>query len=88
PQQTNQNNGVDFLVGDVIVSLCNAINPVLFEVRELAHVTYPEFIKCRPIPNGDYFCWLAVNEIRTATPSELQANRRLSKTELALAEVS
>jgi len=88
PQQPKQNNGVDFLIGDVVVSLCDAINPVLFEVRELAHATYPEFIKCRPISGGDYFCWLAVNEIRTATPSELQAKRRLSEAELALAEVS
>ncbi|WP_333669425.1 hypothetical protein [Acinetobacter guillouiae] len=79
---------VDFLTGDVVVSLCDGITPELFEVRELPHMTYPEFIKCRPIPNGKYFCWLAVNEIRPATTAEIQANRRLTEVEQALAEVS
>ena len=78
----------DFLVGDVVVSLCDSINPKLFEIQELAHATYPEFIKCKPIPNEDYFCWLAVNEIRTATLAELSAKRRLTEAEQALAEVS
>lgn len=39
----------DFVVGDVVVSLCDGITSELFEVRELAHAIYPEFIKCRPL---------------------------------------
>jgi|GEM_PF-384622 len=67
----------DFVVGDVVVSLCDGITSELFEVRELAHATYPEFIKCRPLKNSTYFCWLAVNEIRHATTAELKARKRL-----------
>ena len=78
----------DYLKGDVVVSLCDSVVPELFEVRELPHVTYPEFVKCRPYPNGDYFCWLAVNEIRKASTTELKFKRRLTNTELSQAEVS
>lgn len=77
-QQSNDNS--DFLVGDVVVSLCSGVVPVLFEIRELAHATYLEFIKCRPTPNGDYFCWLAVNEIRHASVAELNTGKRLEAT--------
>jgi hypothetical protein len=76
-QQVIEHNE-DYLIGDVVVSLCDGINPNLFEVKEAEHASYEEFIKCRPVgcPTG-FVCFLAINEIRHATVAELKAKRRL-----------
>ncbi|MFC2997381.1 hypothetical protein ACFODO_19470 [Acinetobacter sichuanensis] len=76
----------DFLVGDVVVSTCNGIIPILFEITESPHASFDEYVRCRSM-SGVISYWLAINEIRTATTAEVQANRRL-EAEHALAEVS
>lgn len=78
----------EFLVGDVVVSLCDGINPCLFEIQEAEHASYDEFVKCKPLGSQTGFvCFLAINEIRHASVAELNANRRLSNAEMALGEV-
>ncbi|MGG2098108.1 hypothetical protein ABFY41_11110 [Acinetobacter haemolyticus] len=77
----NKDNNNDLSIGKLVVSLCPAVIPELFVIRELPHATYPEFVKCRPIIDGkpgSYFCWLAVNEIRLATGNEEKISKRLS----------
>lgn len=77
----NKDNNNDLTIGKLVVSLCPAVIPELFVIRELPHATYPEFVKCRPIidgKTGSYFCWLAVNEIRLATENEKKISKRLS----------
>ena len=79
----------EFLVGDVVVSLCDGINPCLFEIQEAEHASYDEFLKCKPLHSQTGFvCFLAINEIRHASVAELNAKRRLTATEQALGEVS
>ncbi|WP_053086573.1 hypothetical protein [Acinetobacter sp. 243_ASPC] len=79
----------EFLVGDVVVSLCDGINPCLFEIQEAEHASYDEFLKCKPLDSQTGFvCFLAINEIRHASVAELNAKRRLTATEQALGEVS
>ncbi|MFW1664632.1 hypothetical protein [Acinetobacter ursingii] len=70
-------NNSDFVIGDVVVSILDAVIPELFEVCEQPHKSYPEFVMCKPM-NHEYKCWLAINEIRSATPAELHARKRLS----------
>lgn len=79
----------DFVVGDMVVSACEGVIPNIFEVVEAEHGTYEEFIKCRPLGcKTGFVCFLAINEIRHASVAELSAQRRITNSEQALAEVS
>lgn len=79
----------DFVVGDMVVSVCEGVIPNIFEVVEEEHGSYDEFIKCKPLGcKTGFVCFLAINEIRHATVSELSARSRISKSEQELAEVS
>ncbi|WP_111861373.1 hypothetical protein [Acinetobacter sp. CFCC 10889] len=79
----------DFLVGDVVVSTCDDVEPYLFTVIAIERNSGEELVHCRMFGYLIGFsCMLAINEIRTATVAELHANRRLTEAEHALAEVS
>ncbi|MFW1859152.1 hypothetical protein [Acinetobacter defluvii] len=79
----------DFLVGDVVVSTCDDVEPCLFTVIAIEHNSGEELVKCRMFGCLIGFsCMLATNEIRHATVAELHAKRRLNEAEHALAEVS
>lgn len=68
----------NFLPGDIVVSICKSVNPILFEVREEEHASYEEFVKCKPLGRTTGFvCFLAINEIRHANVQELNAGKRL-----------
>lgn len=78
----------DFVVGDMVVSVCEGIIPNIFEVMEAEHYSYDEFIKCKPLGSKTGFvCFLAINDIRHASVAELSTQRRITKSEQALAEV-
>ncbi|EPH31102.1 hypothetical protein L293_2505 [Acinetobacter gyllenbergii CIP 110306 = MTCC 11365] len=56
---------------------------------EEEHGSYDEFIKCKPLGcKTGFIYFLAINEIRHASVSELSAQRRITKSAQALAEVS
>lgn len=79
----------DFVVGDMVVSVCEGVIPNIFEVVEAEHGSYDEFIKCKPLEcKTGFVCFLAINEIRHATVAELSARRRITKSEQTLEEVS
>jgi len=79
PQQTNQNNGVDFLVGDVVAYTDEIDIDRLVEIEAYQPDSHWH------LSDGNL---ARTSQIRCATVSELQAKRRLSEAELALAEVS
>lgn len=79
----------DFVVGDMVVSVCEGVIPNILEVVEEEHGSYDEFIKCKPLGcKTGFVCFLAINEIRHASVAELSAQRRITNSEQALAEVS
>lgn len=93
PQQPNQNNDVDFLIGDVIC-ITEAWRPTKNNLYVFENVNgcsvqvslyAPGLSRSMSILAG--FC-VDITNIRHATVAELQAKRRLSEAELALAEVS
>lgn len=76
-QQEVQDN-TDFLVGDVVVLKNSNSDPQLLTIEAYQPKGY-YWIECGEFVHQD--------DIRTATAAELQAKRRLTKAEQALAEV-
>jgi len=76
----------DFLVGDVVVSVEGSMDQLLTVTKINQH---PLNSKANMVgyEGGGYFGWVHEFELRLATTAELQANRRLTKVEQALAEV-
>ncbi|WP_423854931.1 hypothetical protein [Acinetobacter guillouiae] len=76
---------VDFLPGDVVVLTSVGTKDELLEIIE--HKYTDDLYRVKILSSGA--CGpVFKNEIRPATTAEIQANRRLTEAELALAEVS
>lgn len=83
--QTSEGNSPEFLIGDVVVLTedCRSFNSNdLFEVRNKT------LTMLWTIRSENHLILVSSNEIRTATVAELNAKRRLTIAEQALAEVS
>lgn len=85
-QHQNTNNiNADFLLGDVVVLTAAGTKDELLEIIEHKYTDDLYRVKilssgaCGPVSKG---------EIRTASIAEIQAKRRLTEVEQALAEVS
>ena len=75
----------DFLIGDVVVLTVKGTRGLLLEIIE--HKYTNDLYRVKIISTGA--CGpIHKDQIRTATVAELQANRRLTEAEQALAEVS
>lgn len=75
----------DFLVGDVVVLTATGTNDVLLEIVQ--HKYTNNVYRVRILKTGTYGP-IHKDQIRNATIAEIQANRRLTEAEQALAEVS
>ena len=75
----------DFLVGDVVVLTDYCIS---FKSNDLFEVQNKTLSRLWSIKSSNHLILASSEEIRTATVAELQANRRLTEAEQALAEVS
>ena len=75
----------DFLVGDVVV-LINGDDESLYEFSKVNTVLDAKCYIAKPRKAKMLCVW--IREIRSVTVAELQANRRLTEAEQALAEVS
>ncbi|MCF4187568.1 hypothetical protein L1Y87_16685 [Acinetobacter baumannii] len=83
--QTTERNQPEFLVGDVVVLTkeCRTIKSNdLFEVKNKT------LTRLWTIKSENHLILVSSKEIRTATVAELNAKRRLTSAEQALAEVS
>ena len=83
-QQTKTDNQ-DFLIGDVVVltELCRN-----FESNDLFEVKGRENAQLWVIKSSNHFVLVSSKEITQATVAELKAKRRLTTSELSIAEVS
>ncbi|MGR3977554.1 hypothetical protein FW754_07695 [Acinetobacter sp. 1207_04] len=75
----------DFLVGDVVVLTDYCIS---FKSNDLFEVQNKTLSRLWSIKSNNHLILASSKEIRSATLAELQANRRLTEAEQALAEVS
>lgn len=86
-QHQNTNNiNADFLTGDVVVLTkphYTTDSEELFSVEE-----FRSNLDMYEVKSKSYLLHVFANEIRTASIAEIQANRRLTEAEQALAEVS
>ncbi|WP_336950826.1 hypothetical protein [Acinetobacter sp. AS167] len=86
-QHQNTNNiNADFLTGDVVVLTkpnYTTDSEELFSVEE-----FHSNLDMYEIESKSYLLHVFANEVRTASIAEIQANRRLTEAEQALAEVS
>lgn len=75
----------DFLTGDVVVLTAKGTRGVLLEIIE--HKYTRDLYRVKTLSTG--FCGpIHKDQIRIATVAEIQANRRLTEAEQAIAEVS
>ncbi|HCJ0470672.1 hypothetical protein [Acinetobacter baumannii] len=83
--QTSKHNLQEFLVGDVVVLTeeCRS-----FKSNDLFEVKNKTLTSLWTIKSENHLILVSSKEIRTATVAELNAKRRLTKAEQALAEVS
>ncbi|MDC5064420.1 hypothetical protein NRA11_13055 [Acinetobacter baumannii] len=83
--QTSKHNLQEFLVGDVVVLTeeCRS-----FKSNDLFEVKNKNLTSLWIIKSENHLILVSSKEIRTATVAELNAKRRLTKAEQALAEVS
>ena len=69
-------NHTEFEVGDLVVSACDGVIPILFKTIEVQHASFDEYVGCQSM-SGLITYYLAINEIRHATPSEIKAGHRI-----------
>ncbi|EPK9980382.1 hypothetical protein P5764_003558 [Acinetobacter baumannii] len=83
--QTSKHNLQEFLVGDVVVLTeeCRS-----FKSNDLFEVKNKTLTSLWTIKSEKHLILVSSKEIRTATVAELNAKRRLTSAEQALAEVS
>ncbi|AWD93124.1 putative transcription factor [Acinetobacter phage AM106] len=83
--QTSKHNLQEFLVGDVVVLTeeCRS-----FKSNDLFEVKNKTLTRLWTIKSENHLILVSSKEIRTATVAELNAKRRLTSAEQALAEVS
>ncbi|MDA3464776.1 hypothetical protein RJC92_05620 [Acinetobacter nosocomialis] len=83
--QSMNSNDLDFLVGDMVVHTeeCRT-----FKSNDLFEVKNKTLTSLWTIKSENHLILVSSKEIRTATVAELNAKRRLTKAEQALAEVS
>ena len=78
-------NSLDFLIGDVVVLTKECRT---FKSNDLFEVKNKTLTSLWTIKSENHLILASSKEIRTATVAELNAKRRLTKAEQALAEVS
>lgn len=83
--QTIERNQPEFLVGDVVVLTKECRS---FKSNDLFEVKNKTLTRLWTIKSENHLILVSSKEIRTATVAELNAKRRLTKAEQALAEVS
>ncbi|MCG6624923.1 hypothetical protein KTI94_07030 [Acinetobacter baumannii] len=83
--QTTERNQPEFLVGDVVVLTKECRS---FKSNDLFEVKNKTLTWLWTIKSENHLILVSSKEIRTATLAELNAKRRLTKAEQALAEVS
>nr|WP_143214389.1 hypothetical protein [Acinetobacter baumannii] len=83
--QTTERNQPEFLVGDVVVLTKECRS---FKSNDLFEVKNKTLTRLWTIKSENHLILVSSKEIRTATVAELNAKRRLTKAEQALAEVS
>ncbi|EPP3357492.1 hypothetical protein ACUN42_001918 [Acinetobacter baumannii] len=83
--QTTERNQPDFLIGDVVVLTKECRT---FKSNDLFEVKNKTLTSLWTIKSEKHLILVSSKEIRTATVAELNAKRRLTKAEQALAEVS
>ncbi|MBJ8501387.1 MULTISPECIES: hypothetical protein [Acinetobacter] len=83
--QSMNSNDLEFLVGDMVVLTeeCRT-----FKSNDLFEVKNKTLTSLWTIKSENHLILVSSKEIRTATVAELNAKRRLTKAEQALAEVS
>ncbi|EXR81925.1 hypothetical protein J685_1961 [Acinetobacter baumannii 541915] len=83
--QSMNSNDLDFLVGDMVVLTeeCRT-----FKSNDLFEVKNKTLTSLWTIKSENHLILVSSKEIRTATVAELNAKRRLTSAEQALAEVS
>lgn len=80
-----QSEKYDFLIGDVVVLTKQCRN---FYSNDLFEIKGKATQRLWSIKSSNHLIIVATNEIRSASVAELQAKRRLTEAEQALAEVS
>lgn len=83
--QTTERNQPEFLVGDVVVFTKECRS---FKSNDLFEVKNKTLTSLWTIKSQNHLFLVSSKEIRTATVAELNAKRRLTSAEQALAEVS
>lgn len=83
--QTTERNQPEFLVGDVVVLTKECRS---FKSNDLFEVKNKTLTSLWTIKSENHLILVSSKEIRTATVAELNAKRRLTSAEHALAEVS
>ncbi|WP_114183705.1 hypothetical protein [Acinetobacter baumannii] len=83
--QTTERNQPEFLVGDVVVLTKECRS---FKSNDLFKVKNKTLTRLWTIKSENHLILVSSKEIRTATVAELNAKRRLTSAEQALAEVS
>ncbi|EPQ2348845.1 hypothetical protein PYS46_003751 [Acinetobacter baumannii] len=83
--QTTERNQPEFLVGDVVVLTKECRT---FKSNDLFEVKNKTLTRLWTIKSENHLILVSSKEIRTATVAELNAKRRLTSAEKALAEVS
>lgn len=83
--QTTERNQPEFLVGDVVVLTKECRS---FKSNDLFEVKNKTLTSLWTIKSQNHLFLVSSKEIRTATVAELNAKRRLTSAEQALAEVS
>lgn len=83
--QTTERNQPEFLVGDVVVLTKECRS---FKSNDLFEVKNKTLTRLWTIKSENHLILVSSKEIRTATVAELNAKRRLTSAEQALAEVS
>ncbi|OAM08589.1 hypothetical protein AZK46_14830 [Acinetobacter baumannii] len=83
--QTTERNQPEFLVGDVVVLTKECRS---FKSNDLFEVKNKTLTRLWTIKPENHLILVSSKEIRTATVAELNAKRRLTSAEQALAEVS
>ncbi|MDO7330580.1 hypothetical protein Q5X28_06325 [Acinetobacter baumannii] len=83
--QTTERNQPEFLVGDVVVLTKECRS---FKSNDLFEVKNKNLTSLWTIKSENHLILVSSKEIRTATVAELNAKRRLTSAEQALAEVS
>nr|WP_155762642.1 hypothetical protein [Acinetobacter sp. 1294243] len=83
--QTPEGNSLEFLVGDVVVLTEDCRS---YKSNDLFEVRNKTLTRLWTIKSENHLILVSSNEIRHATVAELNAKRRLTSAEQALAEVS